>query len=856
MICLPGSALFARHGKGGSITYQYLGAGTSPNTSRYQLTIKHYIDCNSPNLIEPSVFLGIFDVASSSLINTLTIPITDQVIMQKMSFNSCINPQPVICFYVVTYITQVELIDNNSGYTLAEQECCRINGIVNIQNSSNYGSTNTNTIPGAINGIVYRQNSSPVYAQKDTAVICHSSPFTIDFNATDEDGDSLTYAFCAAKAGAGMRNRQPNPPPGPPYEDLPYQGGYTADAPLGSQVNIDANTGLISGIAPAETGSYVIAVCVSEYRKGVLIGVTKKEVQITVADCTLSGAALKEVYVNCDDFHFDFTNESGASNVDKYAWDFGVPSLTTDTSGQPLPSYTYPDTGTYILKLRVSSIHGCQDSASALVKVYPGFRPGYTVSGRCYLLPFQFTDTTFARYGTVDSWAWNLGDGTTSALQSPSHQYATAGTRTVTMLVSSSKGCSATITKSVIADSKPELILPFHDTLICSIDTLPLIANGTGIFSWTPSSSMRFANTARPLVAPKDTTTYIVTLEQNGCVNTDSIIVNVLDFITVNLPPDTVVCATDHFPLNPVSHGLQYLWTPATGLSSTTVKYPMASPPNDITYHVTAHLGKCEAEADTRIRLVPYPKALVNDDLTICFGKTTRLHGTITASSFIWSPTNTLLNASTLDPTAGPSTTTAYVLIVYDTLGCPKPSTDTVIVTVTERIQANAGNDTTVVAGQALQLKATGDYSYTWSPTTGLNNPTIADPIGIYSTAIDSVIYTVRVSDLMGCYAEDQVKVKVFKTQPDLFVPTAFTPNGDSRNDIIKPIPVGIKTFSYFRIYNRLGQLLYQTTAIGQGWDGTFGGTPQPSGTYVFMTEGVDYTGKLLQRKGTLVLIR
>ena len=96
----------------------------------------------------------------------------------------------------------------------------------------------------------------------------------------------------------------------------------------------------------------------------------------------------------------------------------------------------------------------------------------------------------------------------------------------------------------------------------------------------------------------------------------------------------------------------------------------------------------------------------------------------------------------------------------------------------------------------------------------------------------------------------------MFKTGPDIFVPSAFTPNGDGRNDVLKPIPVGIKTFDYFKVFNRWGQLVYVTGEVGKGWDGNVNGTRQQSGTYVYVTQGIDYTGKIIFRKGTVVLIR
>jgi gliding motility-associated-like protein len=107
-----------------------------------------------------------------------------------------------------------------------------------------------------------------------------------------------------------------------------------------------------------------------------------------------------------------------------------------------------------------------------------------------------------------------------------------------------------------------------------------------------------------------------------------------------------------------------------------------------------------------------------------------------------------------------------------------------------------------------------------------------------------------------GCYGVDYITVKLFKTAPDIFVPTAFTPNSDGVNDVIKPTLAGIAKFYYFRVFNRWGQCVFQTSQEGSGWDGRINGIDQPPGTYVFMAQGKDYLGNMLNKKGTVVLIR
>jgi gliding motility-associated-like protein len=100
------------------------------------------------------------------------------------------------------------------------------------------------------------------------------------------------------------------------------------------------------------------------------------------------------------------------------------------------------------------------------------------------------------------------------------------------------------------------------------------------------------------------------------------------------------------------------------------------------------------------------------------------------------------------------------------------------------------------------------------------------------------------------------VLVTVFKTKPTVFVPTAFTPNNDGRNDVIRPIAVGIAQIKVFSIYNRWGQLVFTTTVNGHGWDGRIAGKPQGSGVFVWMVEAIDYLGTKFFQKGTVALIR
>jgi gliding motility-associated-like protein len=427
--------------------------------------------------------------------------------------------------------------------------------------------------------------------------------------------------------------------------------------------------------------------------------------------------------------------------------------------------------------------------------------------------------------------------------------------------VKNSFGCADSVTKTLTILDKPILSLAFKDTLICSIDTLRLSANiGSGIINWTPTAGpnenrILFKNTASPLVYPRDTTRYLIRVEDNGCISQDTVTVNVLQFIDVDAGMDTTICQTDQIVLSPISYALSYLWTASTGEVVDPVKNPLVQPVSTTKYLVTANLGKCQDRDSVVIKVVPYPRVNIGQDTTICFGSRIKLSALVVGSVFTWSPTISLLNERTLTPLAGPSDTTQYILLVSDTLGCPKTVIDTVQINVLPPIDADAGKDTTLAPGQAHQLQASGGTQYFWTPATGLSNVNIPNPIVTLDNSVDSVIYRVYVAD-GPCVRSDLVTIRISNLGPDIIVPSGFTPNGDGKNDLARPITPGIAQLKYFIIFNRLGETIYTTSVIGEGWDGTYKGQNQAPGTYIYQAEGLDFRGNTIFRKGTIVLIR
>jgi gliding motility-associated-like protein len=149
-------------------------------------------------------------------------------------------------------------------------------------------------------------------------------------------------------------------------------------------------------------------------------------------------------------------------------------------------------------------------------------------------------------------------------------------------------------------------------------------------------------------------------------------------------------------------------------------------------------------------------------------------------------------------------------------------------------------------------MSNSGFDSWQWSPPDDLDNPSSQDPV---AHPEKSTTYTVTAATDEGCTATASVSIKVF-TVANIFVPNAFTPNGDGHNDVLRAIPIGIKAFGYFAVWNRWGQRVFYTTDPAVGWDGSVGGRLGEAGAFVWKVSGIDYKGDQVQQEGTVLLVR
>ncbi len=787
----------ATHTKGGWMYYEYLGPGIiNPAELRYRVGLNYYIECSS-FIIEPIFNFSIFDAAfPHALLRDVPVPLGTTNQSQNCNLPTCypcISNIPTICYKILNYETIIELPATAAGFILAKQRCCRINNISNMQAPSNTsGVTYTIRIPGvntpAANSHI---NSSPRFNFNDTTIICADNPFSVSFAATDSDGDSLVYSFCNSYTGATQANPDPQTASTPPFASVPYQFPYTGTQPLGAAVSINPATGVVSGVAPP-SGEYVITICVAEYRNGRRFAETRKELHLKVTPCTPVIATLDPTFLTCGDLTLAFQNDTDGPAIQNWFWTFGDPaSGSSDTSLLQFPSHTFTLAGTYTVKLVVNKGMPCSDSSSQIVRVYPGFFPGFLgVGPYCQNVPVQFNDTTRTNFGVVNQWYWNFGvTGTladTSRSQNPTYTFTQPGTYIVKLVSGNSLGCKDSVDFPIVVNPTPVLALLSPDSTYCGLDSMQLTATGTGNFTWTPATNIIGANTATPTVFPTTPTTYTVTLESLGCRSTDTVRLTPQFDLSNNITAlPASICEEDTLTLTGSSNktsNLRWLWGPVANIASiatpnaqNTLAFPLAT----TNYTLQTRWGNhCVVTKNINIPVTPLALPSAGPDADFCMGQSAVQLSASGGQNYTWSPAAGLSAINIANPLASPSSTTSYIVSV-GVNGCSKRRTDTVVVNVRPKPIINITNDTLICVTDTLQLNVAGTGNILWTPNYMINNINSFTPL--VSPDVPTR-YRMRYTDLFGCFQDDSVLVDV-KAQVTL----------DAGNDTVLCLPDGFK---------------------------------------------------------------
>ncbi len=382
-------------------------------------------------------------------------------------------------------------------------------------------------------------------------------------------------------------------------------------------------------------------------------------------------------------------------------------------------------------------------------------------------------------------------------------------------------------------------------------------AGGTPGYLYSVDNGASYLSSNIFAVAP-GTYNGIFVQDVNGCTKSTTINVALVDNMYLNAGSDTNVCVGSGVTLQPRTNVETsiFTWTPTNTLNNGSIKNPIASPTDTTTYYLDASWGLCSRKDTIIVNVLHKPVAHAGNDTMICYKTTALLNGIATntsgAVSYAWTPASMVANGAVANTIGRPDTTQLFTLTVKDNYGCNFTVSDDKLVIMQPPVPAYAGNDTNAVYGVPHQLFSSGGVSYLWSPAGPLNNPFAQNPL---ATLTNDTYFNVQVTDIAGCIGNDGVFVKVYRG-PAYYLPNAFSPNGDGLNDIFRPIPVGIKSTEYFRVYNRYGQMVFETTQWLKGWDGTFMGKKQPIDAYVWMIKGLSRDGKIVEMKGQVLIVQ
>jgi gliding motility-associated-like protein len=409
-------------------------------------------------------------------------------------------------------------------------------------------------------------------------------------------------------------------------------------------------------------------------------------------------------------------------------------------------------------------------------------------------------------------------------------------------------------------------LLPDHitvlnaDTVVCAGSNISLRADGDTAFSynWDPEIDIVNPLASNTVLHAQTSGWYTLTASYPTCLPMpDSFYVEVQPEPQVNIGPDRVICTYDAIQLQgavmPENYpSYTYDWTPGIDLTDSTAKNPVFSGDGNVpemSLVVTTPLG-CRGADTMQIVVFAGDFMVVNPiDTGSCQPVRIQL-GATGANTYTWSPGYGLSSTDIANPVATPNTSTDYQLIGSKTYGSHVCyDTQMVAVTVYPNAIITLPDSVQIWPGESYQMDPQGNgLYYSWFPPSGLSASNISNPVAQPEVRTR---YFVTATTEAGCIITDSIDVLV-NTETLLDAPNAFSPtSGD-----FKIVKRGIATLQYFRIYNRWGNKVFETTNIDKGWDGTFNGVAQPLGVYVYSIDATTSTGRPFRKNGNVTLLR
>jgi gliding motility-associated-like protein len=424
---------------------------------------------------------------------------------------------------------------------------------------------------------------------------------------------------------------------------------------------------------------------------------------------------------------------------------------------------------------------------------------------------------------------------------------------TIYSIIGANGSCTATANSTVNVISNPTLTV--NSGSICSGSSLTLTANGAANYTWSPTTNLSSSSGGVVFANPNTTTVYsVIGTNAFGCVSSTNTTLTVVSTPTISAianPPS--ICAGQTSSLSVVGAS-NYTWSPASTISAVNSSSTIANPITTTIYTILGSTGNstflCTASNTVQVNVIPAPTITVSTQAIICEGQSTTIYA-IGANTYTWSPTIGLTNPYAASSNLTPSGSGTFIYTVTAANNnCI--TTETVEVVVNPLPIINAGSDTTINIDNTLVLFGTGNTSVGFLSTDGT-------PLSCnycYSLTVNpqnNTCYILEGINNFGCRTTDDICVTVTKDW-DVFIPNAFTPNGDKYNEVFIPVGYGIAQIN-LTIFDRWGHQVFKSNEEIIGWDGKKKGQLCEQGVYIYQAEVISLSGVKLNKMGHVTLL-
>ena len=591
--------------------------------------------------------------------------------------------------------------------------------------------------------------------------------------------------------------------------------------------------------------------------------------ELTIGSLPLPAFTFLNTCVQDSTLRINNTSATAFGTINQWYWDLGDGTFSSEQT----PLKTYTTTGLKNVKLAVRSLEGCQsDTIQQVIQVFEKPQVSFTfLDDRCANTQVTFNGASSVNDGSITGWRWRVDPIGTLADSTATAQYtfSEVGNYKVTLSTSSSNGCmSNPVTREI--NIIPGPVAAFRQDPPCLLQPVSLYDSSSSattnpITGWW----WNLGNGATSTIQ-NPTTTYqnagtvtigLVVTTLNGCIS-DTLhrLIYIESKPVAMFVSPTLLCENVPVQLldaSMIDTGTIQGWywrfdeTMEDRVSDPTRLLNAGN--HTVKLVVKNGLG-CESDTLTAYLQVNSKPVVDFFPADACINMPVSFkgidpQGVINKWQWIFDD-GIVAHAKDTTRLYAVSGSLPVKLFGIAHTGC---ASDTVLKNINiYSTNAFAGNDTIAAANQPIQLRATGGISYEWSPPGGLNDTRLPNPVAV--NTFDRR-YIVRAFTPVGCASYDTLLIKIYDG-PEIYVPRAFSPNNDGKNEILKAIPVGISSFNYFTVYNRFGQVMFSTTVPNKGWDGYYKGKAQLSGAYTWIASAVGYSGNSLFRKGTVVLVR